>query len=182
MTNQRALEQLDEQLRLLTVTRAVFPRLAENVEGKTSVLTAEHFRAQGLGVVLSFAAPVSDKDIKGYNELAHWLNENFVVRLYAVMEANGFVSETVSIRHDLPGADELDILRRLRRLIAHGSGYYDPENADKARLKQRIESTFSVEARREPEDLNKFPLGIRQVLIPLVEGCKRYVEAIGLAA
>lgn len=146
------------------------------------VTTAEHFRAQGLAVVLSFASPLSDEDVRRYNELAHWLNQNFVVRLYAVMEANGFVSETVSIRHDLPGADELDILRRLRRLIAHGSGHYDPADGEKTRLRQRIEATFSLKTSSEPEDLDKFPLGIRQVLIPLVEGCKRYVEAVGHAA
>jgi len=180
--NHTALEQLDEQLRLLSVARSVFPKLPASVRGETVVATAEHFRAQGLDVVLSFGAPLTEGNIRSYNELAHWLNQNFIVRLYAVMEANGFVSETVSIRQDLPGADRLDILRRLRRLIAHGSGHYDPTNGDKVRLRERIEATFSLEPSHDPEDSDKFPLGIRQVLIPLVEGCKQYVAAIGRAA
>ncbi len=45
---------------------------------------------------------------------SHWLNENFIVRLYAVMESHGLVGEKINIRKDLDGWEELDILRRLR--------------------------------------------------------------------
>jgi hypothetical protein len=112
--------------------------------------------------------------ISDLNNLAHWLNENFVLRLFAVLESNGLYRAGIK---DLDGRDELDITRRLRNMIGHG-GLYDPDDAEKRRLYDRIVQHFHVDSQSYLDDPTVYPLGVGQVLVPLARGCQRYVVAV----
>ncbi len=118
--------------------------------------------------------------INGLNEIAHWINENFVLRLYAVLESHGLFKN--GIDKGVAGHDEMEILRRLRNKIGHGSGKYDPEDADKRKLHERLVNHFGIDPKTYLEDHTKYPLAVGQVLVPLAEACKTYAIAIEGAA
>ncbi|MFZ1060873.1 MAG: hypothetical protein WAP47_16950, partial [Candidatus Rokuibacteriota bacterium] len=55
---------------------------------------------------------------------------------------------------------------------------YHNTDADDRRLRNRIVDHFSLKQANHPESSRMFPIPIDEVLIPLTEGCKRYVEAL----
>jgi hypothetical protein len=72
----------------------------------------------------------------------HWVNEAFIVRLYAILEAHGVVSSEKKIDPSLPGAADVDICRRLRHEIAHATGHVS--GTDAAKLYERVVTHYDV--------------------------------------
>ena len=119
----------------------------------------------------------SAADIARINGIGQWLNESYVVRLYALLNSRKIVSDRVSIDFDLPGSTEIDLLRRLRRVVAHTSGRYNADDPDEQKLCARLREHFGL-ANGNPGAENHYPLPIDEVLAPLTEACKEYVGAI----
>jgi len=168
------LAQIDVQIAFLLRCRSVFPRLGGDLVGQRTFEAPEYYRQHGHDVVVTLPEPMTAGFISDLNNLAHWLNENFVLRLFAVLESNGLFR--ARIRNELDGHDEMDMTRRLRNMIGHG-GLYDPDDADKRKLYDRIVQHFQVNSQSYLDDPMVYPLGVGQVLVPLAEGCKRYVTA-----
>jgi hypothetical protein len=173
--------QIDRQVAFLHRCRAVFPRLGSELVGQSKFEAAEYFKQQGHNVEVQLSMPLTEALLNELNELAHWLNENFIVRLYAVMDGNHLAGGT-PINQQLDGWEELDILRRLRSQIAHGSKGYDPTDTEKLQLYQRIVTPFGIAADYSYLDGAKYPIGIAKVLVPIAQGCKRYAAAHQAAA
>jgi hypothetical protein len=134
--------QIDVQIGFLVRCRSVFPRLGRHLVGERVFKAPEYYRQHGHNVVVELPEPMTPDFINGLNSLAHWLNESFVLRLFAVLESHALF--TKGIRHDLDGHDEMDITRRLRNMIGHG-GLYDPTDSAKKKLYDRIVQYFQVD-------------------------------------
>jgi hypothetical protein len=169
----QVLAEIDRQVAFLVRCRAVFPRLARHLVGQTSFDAPPYYRQHGHDVEVQLAEPMTEEFIDDLNRLAHWLNENFILRLWAVLDSNGFYKPGIEA---IAGQDEMDITRRLRNMIGHG-GFYDPDDRDKKRLYDRIVQHFHVDSQSYIDDPTVYPLGVAQVLVPLAGGCKRYVVA-----
>ena len=146
--------------------------------GERSCRTAPFYQRRGFGITFRFAEPLTAERIDEINEIGHWINQNYVVRLCALLEAHNVISRTRSINADLDGHDEVDILRRLRNEFAHTEGWYNPTGPEQRRLQNRLIEHFSLEPENHPEASDKFRIPIDEVLVPLTEGCKRYVQAL----
>jgi hypothetical protein len=156
----------------------MFPYMKENLIGARSCRTAPFYRHHGLDVDFTFAEPLTAESIGQMNEIGYWINQNYVVRLFALLQSHNIVSETKSINKELLGHEEIDILRRLRHEFAHTAGWYHNEDAQERRLRNRIIDHFSLKEANHPASGRMFPIPIDEVLIPLTEGCKRYAEAL----
>ena len=101
----------------------------------------------------------------------HWVNEAFVVRLYAILVSHG----VVGIDHDLEGWEDIDLLRRLRNKIAHTRAEID--DADAKKLDAAIRQRFHL---GEQQSLlpGKFVLSKDTVLRPWVAACTAYCERL----
>lgn len=172
------LSQIEAQLSKLLSTRAVFPHMKENLIGARNCRTAPFYQHHGFDITFTFAAPLTAERIDEINEIGHWINQNYVVRLCALLESYGVISKTEPINTELDGHEEVDILRRLRNEFAHTAGWYDPTDPEERRLRDRIIEHFSLNAENHPELRGKFPIPIDEVLVPLTEGCKRYVQKL----
>ena len=106
-------QQIDEQIRYLHLLRSMVPRLSTDLACQTEFLTAPYSRNKGLGIWFHFSSPLTSEFINAFNDLAHWINQSFILRLYAVLESNGLVSQTTHIRPDIEGHDQVDIVRQL---------------------------------------------------------------------
>ena len=105
----------------------------------------------------------------------HWINEAFVVRLWAVLESHGFVGDSMSIIKGLPGAKDIDICRRLRNEIGHATGNVLDAKAQK--LAERMRAHYGLGA-RESVLGKKFILSKDTVLRPMFEGARSYCLGI----
>lgn len=94
------------------------------------------------------------------------------MRLCAILESHGVLSETICIDQSIDGWKEVDLARRLRNVMAHTSGRYNPSNTDHKTLLGELVSRFKLSNTNRRE----FPLDIDKVIYPLFEGSKRYVR------
>ena len=171
-------EEIDHQVDFLRFCRSFFPYLSPSLAGDTKFPTAPYYWNEGTRIVFEFSSPLTTDFISHFNDLGHWINQNFILRLFAVLESNGFISENISLRTALEGHAEMDLLRRLRQKFAHGSGQYDPADNEKKRLYDRLVGHFNLNPAEYPETAGKYPIPIDQVLIPIAERCRRYGLAV----
>jgi hypothetical protein len=104
----------------------------DDVIGETEVRAGGYYRMWGLDVILKFSKPLTRNDIDRNNEISRWLNESFIIRLYALLDSYKVYSPNID--KTLDGNEELDILRRLRRILAHSLGRYHPNDPDEKKL------------------------------------------------
>jgi hypothetical protein len=150
--------------------RAFFPCVTRESVGTKTVRTAPYYIAQGCDMTLEFGKPLSAEAIDRINEIGHWISQNFVIRLCAVLESFGVISERVSIDPKLDGARHVDIVRRLKNCFTHSSGRFDPENAKHRKALQLMRDHLGISI----ENCATWPLAIDTVLDPLLRGCKTY--------
>jgi hypothetical protein len=177
----QVLRQIKIQVDQLHQVRALFPHMSKDLIGHQQCRTAPLYRGFGYDITFSFAQPLTEEDIDRCHAIGDWINQSFVIRLWALLESHGVLGNEGSgkkIDDSLAGHDEVDILRRLRHEFAHSGGHYDPNDTDERRLFERIVKHFGVTLEDHPPDHPGFPIPIDRVLMPLAEGCKRYVEAL----
>ena len=170
--------EIDAQLRKLLSTRAVFPYMKEDMIGAKSCRTAPLYQHYGLDISFSFAEPLTAENIGEINEIGYWINQNYLVRLCALLESYHVVPKNRPINKELAGHEEVDILKKLRNVFAHTAGWYHNTDAEERRLRNRIIDHFSLKQANHPVSSRMFPIPIDEVVIPLTEGCKRYLEAL----
>ncbi len=164
------LVEIDRQKNILDRLKAFFSYMEEGVIGSSGVRCGEYYRSKGLDVFLQFSRPITKEDVIKNNEISRWLNESFIIRLFALIESQKIYSK---IDMNMEGSDEIDILRRLRRILAHSLGKYHSNNSDQRKLVNRIITHMGLKI-KEPVE---FPLDIDKVIDPLIEGCKKYIKA-----
>ena len=174
MTAAEIVLEIDTQIERLHRCRSVFPRLGRHLAGQKTFEAPAYYRQLGFDVVVALQQPMTEEFIDTLNNLAHWLNENFILRLYAVLESNSMYRSKLD--QNLPGYDEMDIVRRLRNMIGHGSEY-DPADSGKKKLYDRVVAHFNVQSESYLQDAEKYPIAVGQVLVPMAHGCKVYVQA-----
>ncbi|UCE36097.1 MAG: hypothetical protein JSW00_11125 [Thermoplasmata archaeon] len=153
-------------------TKAYFPYMEENMLGKHNITTAPYYINEGLNIKFILNQPITKKHIKNNNEISGWINQNFLIRLYALLNSYNIISDKISIDHSINGWKELDLLRRLRNIFAHTSGRFNSKKPDHKKLVNELISHFKIQVRIP----NKFPIPIDIVCVPIYEGCMRYIQ------
>lgn len=149
--------------------RAHFPCVSKTMVGQRCIPTAPFYVAQGFQITYVLNHELTPEMIDRLNEIGHWLNQNFVVRLYAILDHYDIVD---SIEPNIDGWRYVSLLRWLRRYFSHQSGYFDENNNDHKKTMNEINDLLGVNV----DDRGDFPLAIDKVLQPLMEGCKAFVK------
>jgi len=152
--------------------RAHFPSVTEESIGTKAVRTAPYYIKQGFDITFVFSEGISADGIDKINEIGHWISQNFVVRLCALLEFFGVLSKNINIDFNLDGAEHVNIVRRLRNCFAHSSGEFHPGNSEHRKTMELMQEHLGIFI----ETLSAWPLGIDTVLEPLFEGCKKYAK------
>jgi len=82
--------EIDRQVDFLHRCRSVFPRLENGMVGQSAFRAPEYYQQLGYDVSVKLSAPMTAEFINGLFEMGHWLNENFVIRLWAILESQMF--------------------------------------------------------------------------------------------
>jgi hypothetical protein len=173
MQHSDVLGEMDVLWKKFVECRGHFPYAPDTAVGAQVAETPPYYRQFGIHLAFHFDQRLTRDDIARMNAIGHWLNQNFVVRLCALLESRGVISEQTSIKHDLRGAAQLDLVRRLRNKFAHSSGKYDPTDAEQKKLLGKMGKVLEIDVSTAQD----FPLAIDEVLEPLFNGCKAYVQA-----
>jgi hypothetical protein len=151
-------------------SKSLFPYVDETFVGKREMNTAPIYSDSGLKVRFHFSQPLTLNDVEKINEVGHYLNQNVIFRLYALLESYNLFA--TKIDQSIDGWKELDLVRRLRNHFAHTSGEYDPAGSKQKKLVEELVTHFKLGI-KEPQDI---PLSINEVIIPLFNGCKKYIK------
>jgi hypothetical protein len=146
--------------------RSHFPYMDSSLIGTNEFPTAPYY---GVNLVFQYAAGLAVTDIELVNSTGHYINQNFVIRLYALLDYYKVLSP---IDKTITGNDEVDILRRLRNSFGHTPGDYNSNDPDQKKLRDRVVAHFNLSI----EESDNFPLPIDTVLEPLFNACKEYVR------
>lgn len=154
--------------------RAYFPAVKSEDKGEKQLRTAPIYIKQGFDVSFVFNDGISEKEINKINEIGHWINQNFIIRLCALLESHHILSNDNKIKIDfnLKGAEHIDLVRRLRNYFAHSSGKFHPEKDEHVTTVRVLKKVLSI----SDFNTNEFPLPIDTVLEPLFKGCKLYAK------
>ena len=156
----------------LIKNRGYFPCVDDGSVGTKSLLTPPYYRDKGINIVHTFEEPLSIEIKDEILRIGHWINQNFIIRLCALIESYQLLSNVIKIDFTLDGAEQLNIVRRLRNRFAHSSGRYNPDNNDDVKTMKLMGKNLGISI----EGRTDWPLVIDTVLERLLEGCKLYAE------
>lgn len=80
------LEQIDAQVDMLLSIRAAFPYVPKELVGKKSYVTAPFYQQRGYPIIFNFSQPLTEMQIDKFSAIGRWINQNFLVRLCAILE------------------------------------------------------------------------------------------------
>lgn len=66
------------------------------------------------------------------------------------------------------------MVRRLRNVFAHSSGFCDQSDSEHLKLRKKLVSKFKLKDSDHLPSL--FPIPVDQAVVPLAEGSKQYVQ------
>jgi len=153
--------------------RSHFPSMTPDLIGKKEILAAPFYISQGFNVKFIFDQGFSKADMNSINQIAHWLNQNFIIRLYAILNCFHLISDNIDIDFSAAGAVELNIVRRLRNCFSHSSGRFDSQNQYHVDTMKMIHEKLNIEI----DSLADWPLSINTILKPLMDGCVKYASS-----
>jgi len=162
-------------------SRSHVPSFAGSLVGRQVVKTAPWYSVKGYPLSFIFTDPLTDQDISRLNEIAHWMNQNIIIRLYAILDCHGLLNTLFfddnrrikqGINKRVDNWEFVEVVRQLRNRFAHGSGKYNSEDTDHKKtldvmFRLRLVSTWS-------SDKTEWPLAIDTVIEPIFKGCRQY--------
>lgn len=148
------------------------PLYTEAGKGAKEATTAPYYIKQGFDVRFVFSEAITEEGIDKINEVGHWINQNVIIRLCAVLESYHIISNIIAIDFSLDGAEQVNIVRRLRNCFAHSSGKYRAHNRQHHRILELMRDKLGISI----HGLSDWPLSVDKVIQPLFEGCRKYVR------
>jgi hypothetical protein len=153
-----------------TTVRGALPYLRPDRVGQKRVTSPGFYMSKGIDLAIEFSKPLDESDTKRYNGMGYWVNQSFIIWLYALLEYYGLV-ESIDMMH--PNGADVNILRRLRRIFAHTNGRYNANDPDEKKLFDAIVERYHPGI-IDPE---RFNLQIDEVLQRMYFGVRKYVES-----
>lgn len=166
------LEYIDNLWKKFNNCRAHFPYIPKEAKWKMEARTAPCYIQQGFDIKFVFTKEISEEEIKRINEVGHWINQNAIIHLCAILESFHVISDTITINFELGGAEQLNITRRLRNCFAHSSGKYKADKSYHCKTLILMKEKLGISI----EGCTDWPLSIDTVIQPLFEGCIKYVK------
>lgn len=165
----KLLKEMDMLFYMFISCRAYFPYLTEEDIGKTEFDTATMYIEFDNPVTFKLKEVLTIENINENNELSHWLNQNFIIRLYSLLDSYNY---KYPFDGKIDGYEEVNILRKLRDIFAHSSDKYDEDCEKQKTMLLEIVNHFKLEDKK-PDHI---PLSIDTVIKPIFDRCKIYIN------
>ena len=106
---------------------------------------------------------------RALKDVPRWLNQNFIIRLFGLLEQNGVIRAGKEAKNPFTG-----IVARLRHVLAHTSGNAKPDAKTLQTVAKLLNEHFNTGM-----DLNSvcdFNLDVKRILQPLKDKCIEFVQ------
>ncbi|HQN92682.1 MAG TPA: hypothetical protein PLQ09_01065 [Prolixibacteraceae bacterium] len=117
--------------------------------------------------------PIDSQFNRDFNAIGHYLNQNVIIRLLGIIQDNKIVSKKQNVEPDYQGSKEVELLLKLRNVIAHESGKFNPLIKEHCIIAKMQMNVLGIDF--DIENATEFDLSIDKVIRPLFDGAKRYV-------
>ncbi|MFO7445170.1 MAG: hypothetical protein R6W90_02340 [Ignavibacteriaceae bacterium] len=163
-TETEIIEQINLIHNLFVESRAAFPYYS--LDGQPPLISGSR-----TSIFIHPPTPMTNNDKIYRNNIAHFQNQNFLVRLFAVLQYHGVYN---NFDKSLPGATGLDILKRLRNEFGHGLGLYNPKNQRDRKLMKDIIDHFTFEKKGYLD----YPLNKDILIKGIISESKIYIKEL----
>lgn len=163
------LRALDEVLDCAKRMRAYVPHIARSAQGHAVTVPEYYAGLRPAPRQIDFEENLTNDDISRHNDLAHWMNQNVLIRICAVLDADTR-SKVPKVLRDQ--SELVDFLYLLRQEFAHGHGKL------KGRLLKEFKKLFPTVDTSGSEGKKEYCLSIDEVIEPLVLRIKDVVEQL----
>jgi hypothetical protein len=119
--------------------------------------------------------PINTDFLERNRRMGKWINENAIIRLYGIINYHCMVGKKIEIDKKLPGAREVDLMRRMRNAFTKTQLNYRPSDLENVELRNQVISHFGFNRVEFPE--GEIPTPINTVVEPIFNGCRNYVSA-----
>lgn len=146
--------------------KAHFPYMPKSAKGMKELRTAPYYSHQGFDLKLVLAEGIFEEIIIKVNEVGHWINQNAIIRLCAILESYHVMSNTIAINFNYDGAEQLNIARRLRNCFVHSSGRFKADDSDHRKTLELMKDKLGVPI----GECTDWPLSIRMYQVCTGDG------------
>ena len=166
------LAELDNLQDIYLQCRSVFPTIDMGHVGYRHITTAPYYMRRGYVATMELKNPITSKFIERNRCIGKWVNENAIIRLYGILEHHGFMKK---INHTLPGAKEVDLVRRMRNAFTKTSLNYRPKKQRNLILRNEVINHFRLDESNFTQ--GEIPTPINTVIEPSFDACREYIKA-----
>lgn len=114
-------EEIERQWRYHLMVRAVFPNRVELAAPSWKSVERDYYRRKDIRFEVTVPEFLPETMELGLEGITHWLNQNYIIRLFGILDEHGMIKLGRPSRMDNPF---IQIVDRLRHCVgAHTSGY-----------------------------------------------------------
>lgn len=170
-TLQTLYNDMDELWQKFLKAKAYFPYLNESAIGKNSLGSSDFDQMFGISMWLKFSKNLTKREIEDINEIGYYINQNFIVRLFALLQSYGVTDDLPNFKN-YKYYEYIEVLTLLRNCFAHSSGFYNPANRNHRKAIEKIKELFGVEQIKE----DWFPIPKDRVIFKIFSGVKEFTK------
>lgn len=130
-TSNEIISDIENYYQMYNDTRHFFPYIDDSFIGNCEI------KCRSFAII--FNTPITKEIQKSINSTAHFHNQNFLVRLYAILQSNG-IYDNLDKKYS-----KLKILKDLRNRFAHSISKYNSLKKDHNDLMKQIIEEFDLE-------------------------------------
>ena len=131
-----------------------------------------YYQKKGISFFVAWPNPLPDKMNISFNGINAWLNQNYIIRLYGILDGKQVIK--MGKKEKNPYTEILALLRNM--VGAHSAGYKNPKRSESKKVSELIYK--NLDQRELSKDIEKYNLSIDTVLEPLKNHCIRFVKSL----
>jgi hypothetical protein len=168
MNKQQILEEIETQWECHVMTRAVFDANFPNRGSEYS--SGSFYKEHGIHFKVHILNTESNQFKRSSKRVAEWLNQNYVIRLFGILDGHRLIKCGVFLESDV-----IKLLKLLRNNVgAHSTGTKPSDKTSIRRAKKLIKKLFDRSI--SDESVEYYTLSIDSILFPMKERIKEFIR------
>ncbi len=131
-----------------------------------------YYQEKGISFFVTLPNPLPDIMSKSFKGINAWLNQNYVIRLYGILDGHQVIK-----MGKIENNPYTEILALLRNMVgAHSAGYKNPKRKESKKVSDLIYK--HLDHRELSKNIQQYNLSIDTVLEPLKDYCIEFVKSL----
>lgn len=168
INKQQILDEIETQWECHVMTRAVFDSNFPNRGSEYS--SGSFYKEHGINFKVHILNTESDQFKRSSKRVAEWLNQNYVIRLFGILDGHRLIGRGILLESDV-----IELLKLLRNNVGAHSSDTKPSNKSAIRKATRLINEL-FDRSITVESVEHYTLSIDSVLFPMKEKIKEFIR------